>query len=94
MRKDAFTVSMSDSHAVQETLRFALEIQPILFSRPWRLLRFHEPMLLTSDNPVGLWSPALDGEQPVHGVGNARAIYVAIDRQTSLAMVTSGSSLR
>jgi hypothetical protein len=50
-----------------------------------------EPLLLTSDNPVGLWTTARDGEQPSHGASTAQAIFLPLDRQTALAMVHRGT---
>src|SRR5262245_36847442 len=51
-------LQMSQPHAVQEALRFAMELcLPELLTRRWRVLHFDVP-LVTSDAPVTLWSPS------------------------------------
>ncbi len=92
LAEDAFTVHMTQPFAVQQALQFAIEtFQPLLYFRTWRLLRFKKPLLLTSDNPVGLWTAATDEQQPSHGVGTAQAIFLPLGRQTALALVHRGS---
>jgi hypothetical protein len=85
---------MSQPFAVQESLRMALEdISTHLFLRTWRLLRFSNDLLLTSDNPVGIWSlvpPGSDwptGQDFSVGVANARMICLPLNRRAALAMI-------
>jgi hypothetical protein len=85
---------MSQPFAVQESLRMALEeISTHLFLRTWRLLRFSDDLLLTSDNPVGIWSlvpPGMGwpgGQDFSVGVANAQMICLPLNRRTALAMI-------
>jgi hypothetical protein len=73
---------------VQEALRHALQLQRYLFFRTWRLLRFEQPCLITSDEPVAVL--AGDGPLPM-GPANSSAIWVPLDRQHSLAMTLTGT---
>jgi hypothetical protein len=79
---------LPQARAVQEMLRFAIEfLMPDIFSRRWRLLEFDEPRLLTSDEPVALWSP----EGAPAGVRNAPAIWLPLDRTHALGLVRAGA---
>lgn len=84
---------MGQAFAVQESLRMALEeITPHLFLRSWRLLRFPDDLLLISDSPVGMWTPAPAsadwpaGQDFSVGVGNACMVCLPLNRRTALAM--------
>jgi hypothetical protein len=84
---------MSQPHAVQEALRFAMELcLPELLTRRWRVLRFDVP-LVTSDAPVTPWSPSAPGDERASppGIATARMIVLALDRYTALAMVHADS---
>jgi hypothetical protein len=85
-------VRMTQAYAVQESLRMAVgDLAPRLFARPLRLLRFDDNVLLTSDNPVGIWAPAPGGVSPAIGRGDAPMIFLPLDRRTALAFATNGS---
>ena len=88
LAEDAFKLRMGQTFGVQQSLRFAFsDFQRRIYTRTWRLLRFNEPSLLTSDSPpVGLWAP--DDESV--GVANATAIFLPLDRWTALAFVQRG----
>lgn len=75
-------------HYVQESLRVALHLQQYLFLRTWRLLKFDQPCLITSDEPVAVL--AGDGPMPL-GPANSPAIWVPLDRQHALAMTLRGA---
>lgn len=79
------------SHLIQESLKQAwFPIGPTLLSRPLRVFRFDNPSLLTSDAAVGLWAPDSKDPRSV-GVGNARGIFMSIDRYTTLGFMSSGT---
>ncbi len=83
----------SQSAAVQQMGLLALNgIHPDLyFRRRVRLLRFDEPALLVSDQPVALWvRPDRDLETHPLGIASADAIYMPIDRQRAIALLLSG----
>ena len=73
---------------VQESLRYALQVQGHLFRRHWRVLEFAEPCLITSDEPVAVL--AGDGPMP-HGVADSAVVWVPLDRQHALAMTLTGT---
>ena len=78
-------ISMKQAYAVQSFLRTALdELMPRVYFRSWRLLRFTEPSLLTSDNPFCYWTAA--GAKATYGIADAPVVYYPIDRSTALAM--------
>ena len=84
-------ITATQSHAVQQALRSAIEdFGPRLVARPLRLLKFPDNLLLTSDNPVGIWSPAPSGIAPTIGRGTAPMIFLPLDRRTALAFATTG----
>lgn len=85
-------VTMTQAFAVHQALRTAVEgLTERLFLRPWRLLRFDHDVLLISDNPVGIWSPAPRGISPTVGRGNASMIFLPLDRRTALAFASHGT---
>lgn len=78
------------SSAIIDSIRIARdELSPRLSERTWRLLHFDEPCLLTSDNPVGLWSP--DGQGSSEAVRDAAAVFFPLDRKTCLSLTQSGA---
>jgi len=68
-----------------------LSISSILsyFLRAPHLLRFDEPLLLTSDTAVGLWSPASQAPRSA-GVDNADVVFMPLDRCSALALIQKG----
>lgn len=88
MAAEPASFELSRGYLVANSLRMAVEeFLPRLLARPWRLLRFGDNVLITSDHPVGLWSP--DPSRPL-GVGTAAMIYLPLDRCTALAFSSSG----
>jgi Protein of unknown function (DUF4238) len=88
--EDGPRMVMNQAAAVQQSFRFAVEeLIPYLFTRTWRLLRFRQDLLLTSDTPVGMWSPVPatpdfpEGQDFSVGVGNARLICLPLNRRTA-----------
>ena len=83
----------SNSTAVAEMAKLALNvIQPDLFlNRRVRLLRFEEPTLLLSDEPVAMWVRRDRNHHgnPV-GLATADALYMPVDRRHALALLLSG----
>ncbi len=80
------TLVMSQPHAMQAALRHAVEVvQPLVYFRAWHVLRFPDPVLLTSDTPVAVWSPPAPDGLPV-GIANAAEVYLPVDRQTVLVV--------
>lgn len=70
---------------IQESLRYAIElVHPRLFGRRLRLIRFNEPLLLTSDSAVRLWAPNSQTPRSV-GVANADVVFMPLDRYCALA---------
>ncbi|WP_166664337.1 DUF4238 domain-containing protein [Actinophytocola oryzae] len=83
---------MSQTFAVQQALRMAIDAyHPHLVQRPWRLFRFDTDCLVTSDNPVGTWSPRSPDEQPAVDGINATMIVMPLDRRTALALMDRGT---
>jgi hypothetical protein len=83
----------SQSAAVQQMGLLALNVihPDLYFRRRVRLLRFEEPALLLSDEPVALWVRR-DRDLDVHplGIATADAVYMPIDRRHAIALVLSG----
>lgn len=81
---DSLTTSQSET--VMQGIDLALNgsLRYIL-GRSWRVLKFPEPCLLTSDNPLGCWAPPGVTNKSL-GVGNAPAVFYPIDRSTALSM--------
>lgn len=91
-REAAENIVPDKSHLIQDSLRHAWSpVGPELLSRPLRVFRFKNPSLLTSDAAIGLWAPDSDGPRSV-GVGNARGIFLAIDRYTAIGFMSGGKS--
>jgi hypothetical protein len=85
LAEDAFTVHMSQPFAVQQALRFAVEtLQPLLFFRTWRLLRFREPLRAPSFcRDVGFIRNCFQGccrGRPGCGWSDARTTRVSWER--------------
>jgi hypothetical protein len=83
----------SRSAAVQQMGLLALNvIHPDLYlRRRVRLLRFEEPALIISDEPVALWDrPDRDLDAHPLGIASADAIYMPVDRRHAVALVLSG----
>ena len=77
-------IELSQSHQIRESVEVAVrKFAPEISSRSWRLISFPDNCLLTSDNPIGLWSP----EAGSIGIGTAKAIFFPIDRTRSLSLV-------
>jgi len=83
-------ITLPQGYLVTSAVKNALELfLPLILARPWRLLQFGEDVLLTSDQPVGLWSPGLN--QPSMGLGVALMAYLPLNPSTALAIATNGS---
>lgn len=83
----------SQSAAVQQMGLLALNvIHPDLYlRRRVRVLRFDQPALLLSDEPVALWvHPDRDTQASPVGIASADTLYMPIDRRHALALVLSG----
>lgn len=84
----------SQSAAVQQMGLLALKvIHPDLYlRRRVRLLRFEEPALIVSDEPVALWArPERDLDVHPLGIASADAIYMPVDRRHAIALLFSGA---
>lgn len=86
LRDEGWSLEMPHPVAVQETLRFGIEVvQPRLYFAAWEIWTFDEPLLLTSDAPVAPWSPPRPDGLPV-GIADARHVYLPLDRSTVLVV--------
>lgn len=78
---------LRQSHAVQASVDIAINVlHPRLFLRPWTLLQFDEPVLLTSDEPVVAWDPVDENPE----LATATSVYMPLDRQHALAFGSRG----
>lgn len=87
------TMQISQPHAVQQSLRLAVEVLgPLLFDRPLTVLRFEQSAfpLLISDSPVTSWSPDQTGRQL--GPAEADLITMPISRYAALVFGRNGTS--
>jgi hypothetical protein len=64
----------------------AMNIMPHLLNRPWVLIEFPEPALLTSDEPVALYSAGEHDEYESLSVPGAREIYFPLDPKRLLIL--------
>jgi uncharacterized protein DUF4238 len=55
-----------------------------LAARTWQLVRFPDPVLLTSDTPVVLWAPSTAGKVYQVGLGSAHEVRVPLDARHAL----------
>ena len=55
-----------------------------LAARTWQLVRFPDPLLLTSDTPVVLWAPSSAGKAYQVGLGSAHEVRVPLDARHAL----------
>lgn len=86
-----FTLVPSAPQLVQDTLRHGLEtLFPHLVSRTPRVLRFSQPLLLTSDAGAAPWSPG-DPAPWSSGIANAHTVFLPLNRFTVLALTRGGS---
>jgi len=60
---------------------------PALLARPWHLLRFQHPSLITGDMPVSLWQSTATPDRGVSPI-SADEIRFPIDPQTALVLGT------
>lgn len=75
---DGPTLQPDKTFAIQQALAFAYrQLAPRLWTRPWHVVRFNEPALLTSDEPVVAWHP---DDEPVTAV-NAPILWLPLGRQ-------------
>jgi hypothetical protein len=82
------TITLPQGYLVATAVGHAMKTcRPLIENRPWRLLQFDEGSLVTSDQPVGLWTP---GSQKSVGLATAQMIYMPLNRNTALAAATSG----
>jgi len=66
------------------------EIAPRLFARHWRLLEFLPTEVITSDEPIALWSrPGRDKTRNPLGIATADAIYFPLDHSRVLQLLGS-----
>ena len=82
----------SQSFAVQQMGLLALTVvhPDFYLRRRVRVLRFAEPCLLISDDPVVMWmGPDRPSNLPI-GIGTADILYMPIDRRHALALCLSG----
>lgn len=92
VRNASWKLLPNKSRLIQESLKQAwFPLGPALLSRPLRIFRFDNPSLLTSDAAVGLWAPDSDEPRSV-GVGNARGVFMAIDRFTAVGFMSRGEN--
>jgi hypothetical protein len=82
----------SQSFAVQQMGLLALAVlhPDFYLRRRVRVLRFAEPSLLISDDPLVMWMrPDRPSNLPI-GIGTADILYMPIDRRHALALCLSG----
>lgn len=80
-----WSVRLGQSFMIQQGIRAAYETAlPELLRRAWRLRVFEQPVLLTSDEPVALWSPG----PYVPEIATADIYWWPIDRRHLLSMST------
>lgn len=86
LRDDGWSLEMSHAFAVQESLRFGIDvIQPRLYFAAWEIWTFGSDVLLTCDAPVAPWSPPRPNGLPV-GIADAQHVYLPLDRKTVLVV--------
>jgi hypothetical protein len=86
----------SQSAAAQQMGLLALNVihPDLYFRRRVRLLRFEEPALLVSDEPVALWvRPDRELDVRPLGIASADAIYMPVDRRHAIALLLSGDEV-
>lgn len=80
-------IEVGKSTAIQQSLDVGMnELLPHIYLRSWRILKFKDPCLLTSDNPFGYWAPIDRRKDGPFGVGDAPAVFFPLDRSTALSM--------
>ncbi|SOC53627.1 Protein of unknown function, partial [Blastococcus aggregatus] len=85
---DGLTLRPDQTFAIQQALAFAyLRLAPRLWTRPWHVVRFDEPALLTSDEPVVAWHSE---DEPVTAV-TAPVVWLPLGRQSLLEIRGDGA---
>lgn len=80
-----WSVRLGKSFMIQQGIRAAYQMAlPEVLRRSWRLRVFEQPVLLTGDEPVALWSSG----PYVPGIGTADTYWWPIDRRHLLSMST------
>lgn len=83
--KGDWSVRLGQSFMIQQGIRMAYEMaMPEILRRTWCVRTFDDPVLLTSDEPVALWSPG----PFVPGIGTAETYWWPLDRRHLLSMST------
>lgn len=91
LRTNPPRIVMGHGSVVQTSVQHAVEqVLPVLLTRPWHLLRFDRPLLLTSDAAIAPWSPPSPAGTPSPALMTARAVFLPVDRQTCLAFGSTG----
>jgi len=65
------------------------ELSPRLFAMNWRVLRYDEPNVITSDEGTGLWTRPSSAATQTPGIVTSDAIYFPIDARHILQMTHS-----
>jgi Protein of unknown function (DUF4238) len=86
----SWTLNPPRSLIIQASLQYAIGlVHPQLFPRMLRLIRFDQPLLLTSDSAVGLWAPRSQAPRSA-GVADADVIFMPLNRCCALAFTQAG----
>jgi hypothetical protein len=90
-RLDEFEFTPDPNDHIGMIGELAREAMPYLLDRPWYLFEFPAPSLVTSDEPVGLYTPGQHGDDEALGLANAQEVYFPLDSFRLLALGASGS---
>jgi hypothetical protein len=83
---DKLSVEIPRENHVTAMLDIAKSLLPCLTARPWMLIRFDEPLLLTADLPVALHAPPGFDSWAGVGLGNAALVGFPIDPKQLLVL--------
>lgn len=84
---DRYTVNQHTNELVRGMLETVEAAAAIIAGRTWQLLRFDEPVLVTSDSPVVQWqAPANRSDFYGVGIGTADELRFPVDQRHALVM--------
>lgn len=87
---ERFEVEADESALLRASMETAVEMGPYLIPREWNILRCDEPLFVTSDQPVTLWSKPRENSFYGAGIATADEVRFPLDPSHFLVLTPPG----